>query len=209
MTYQDLEFGPIVLTAKMKRFVAWFKRHQHNMKYFIISFVFLTIAIIIKFGFRNIDSVIESATAITLDEPVYTPFVLTDEIIPVVEKKSVIRFPFKESHINWKLQTLNLVQSRNQVLIYLEQVGYTCIHLRHFGVPYDILVFTNMTVVNPEVIEESEEYQMIKEYDLDGTTKRSKRPTYIKIAYLDESLNKKSVTLFGDQAVCFAHYEFD
>lgn len=205
----DLEFGKVTISKKVKWLVDMYRKNENNMRYIIISFVVVTLALIVKFAFYNFDTVVQTTGVITLDEDVYKPFKMTPEIIPDVgDKKASIQFPIKDSTVNWKIQTINIVQARAQAVSYLEKAGYTCIHLRHFGVPYDIIVFANVTMVNPLVLAESEEQVVRKEVTLDGKTLRKKRPTWIKVSYRDESLTQQEVTLWGWQATCFAHYEF-
>lgn len=204
----DLEYGKITLSKQMQRIADYYRKNERKIKYFSAGFIFLTIAIIIKLGINNVDSVVEAATAITLDEAAYQPFKWSDTIKVNVDSKSVKKFPIKESHVNWKMQALNIMQAREHVLEYLRKGDYICIHMRHFDVPYDIIVFQNITMVNPVVEKESDTYYYVKEMSLDGTTSRQKRPTSLDIVYYDEGLNRKYVTLYNDQAACFAHYNF-
>lgn len=208
-TNYDLEFGKVSLSRKVKWLVDMYRKNENNMRYIIISFVIVTVALIIKFAFYNLDSVVKNTGGvITLDEDVYKPFKMSTEIIPNVDGRASIRFPVKESQVNWRIQTLNIVQARAQAVSFLENSGFLCVHLRHFGVPYDIMVFQNATMVNPSVIAESDEQILRNELTLSGKTIRKKRPTWIKIAYKDESLTDNVVTLWGWYATCFAHYEF-
>lgn len=205
----DLEFGGVYISRKVQKLVNLYRKNEHRIKYILISFCVVTTALIIKYASRNVDSVIESATAITFDEETYTPFVLSNEILSTVESGIGVRkFPIKGSKINWKMQTLNIVQARNKVWEYLGKAKQTCIHLKHFGVPYDILVFNNITMVNPEVLMESDEHKKIKEMSLDGSVNRKNRPIWIKVGYYSEALIYQSIILWGAQSYCFAHYEF-
>lgn len=206
---RDLEYGNIVLSKQMQKVADYYRKNRKKIKYFSVGFVVLTFALIVKLGFDNIDTVIESATAITLDEESYQPFKWSETIIVNVDSKGVKKFPIKESHVNWKMQSLNIVQAREHIMEYLRKGDYVCIHARHFGVSYDIIVFQNLTMVNPIVEKESDIYHYVKEEALDGTTVRSKRPETIDIAYKDESLTQKYITLYGEQAVCFAHYNYE
>jgi hypothetical protein len=209
MSSVDLEYGQVTLSKQMKRLVDYYRKNERKIKYFAIGFVVLTVALIIKLGFNNVDTVIETATAITLDESAYQPFKWSENIIVSVDAKGVKKFPIKESHVNWKMQSLNIIQAREHVMEYLKKGGYLCIHMRHFNVPYDIIVFQNVTMVNPLVEKESDTYRYVKEESLDGTTSRQKRPETLDIVYYDEGLNRQFITLYGNQASCFAHYNFE
>jgi hypothetical protein len=204
----DLEFGTIKFSQKVRWLVNLYNKNKHRLRHIIFAFVVVTLGLIVKFAFYNIDDVVASASAITLDEEVYTPFKLSQEMIPDVGERTSIQFPIKTSNINWKMQALNLAQGRAHVLKYIEEVGFICIHMRHFGVPYDILVFQNMTMVNPVVLDESEEKIMRQEVTLAGKKSRKRRPIWIKVKYLDEALSEKTSTIWNNQATCFAHYEF-
>jgi hypothetical protein len=206
----DLEFGPMSLTNNVKWLVKLYRSNEGpRVRYMVMSTVIITIALIIKYGFHNLDNVMDhSASVITFDEDVYIPFRLSSDISPRVDSKASIEFPIKESKVNWKIQTINLIQSRSHVVVYLDKLGYVCIHLRHFGVPYNIMVFKNITMVNPVVVGESDEMVSKKEIALDGTIVRKRRPLWLKISHRDESLTHRTVVLYGDQATCFAHYEF-
>lgn len=209
MSFNDIEYGPIHLSAKMKKIVEYYKKNKKKIKYFGVGFLILTLALIIKLGYNNVDTVIETATAITLDEPAYKPFKWSDTINTEIKSKSMKKFPLKESHVNWKMQSLNIIQFREHVIEYLKKGGYVCIHARHFDVPYDIVIFKNLTMVNPIVEHESETYHYVKEESLDGTTTRQKRPDTLDMVYHDEGLNRHFITLYENQASCLAHYNFN
>lgn len=207
--YKDIEYGPIKLSKQMKQAVEYYRNNKSKIKYFGAGFLILTFALIVKLGYNNVDTVIETATGITLDEVMYRPFKWSETMIPTVESKSVKNFPLKESHVNWKMQSLNILQIREHVIQYLKKGGYECIHARHFDVPYDIIVFSNITMVNAKVESESDTYSYVNEEALDGTTSRHKRPDTLDIVYHDEGLNRQFITLYNGQANCFAHYNFN
>lgn len=204
----DLEFGGVYVSRKVQNFVKLYKKNEHRLKYIFISSFIVTIALLLKYASHNVDSVIETATAITFDEETYSQFMLSPEIIPVVDG-GIRKFPIKGSKVNWKMQTLNIVQARNHVWEYLDKAKQTCIHLKHFGVPYDILIFSNVTMVNPEVLSESSDHKKIKEMSLDGTVTRKSRPTWIQVGYYTEALTYQKAFIWGAQSYCFAHYEFN
>lgn len=186
-----------------------YRNNEHRLKFIVLSSIVVTVALIVKYASYKVESVLETATAITLDEETYTHFVLSPEIIQVVEGAGIRKFPIKLSKVNWKMQTLNIVHARNHVIKYLDNGKQTCIHLKHFGVPYDILIFTNLTMVNPEVLMESDELKKVKELSLDGSVTRKNRPTWIKVGYFTEALVYQVTYIWGAQSYCFAHYEFN
>lgn len=205
---KDLEFGTVYVTEKVKRVVDMYKKNEHRIKFVVIGFVAVTVALILKYAAYNVDHVIDTATAITLDEDTYIPFQMSAEMIPSIEDTQSQKFPIKVSQVNWKMQTLNIVRARNRIWEYLDEANQECIHLRHFGVPYDIVVFRNITLINPEVTRESPQQKKIKEMSLDGTVNRKSRPMSLDVAYYDEALTYQKTTLWGSQSYCFSHYEF-
>ena len=204
----DLEYGTVKLSDKVKWLVKLYNKNKHRLRHIIVAFVVVSIALVVKFAFYNIDEVVATTGALTLDEDVYKPFKLSQEMIPDVGEKTSIQFPIKTSNINWKMQVLNIAQSSAHALKYIESVGFVCIHLRHFNVPYDIIVFQNNTMVNPVVMAESDEKIMRQEETLAGKKSRKRRPVWIKVKYFDKSLVEQTTTLWNNQATCFAHYEF-
>jgi hypothetical protein len=167
--------------------------------------VVVTAIIIVKLGFRNADTVIEQATAFTLDEEVYVPFKL-GELDLKINDKTAVPYPIKTSHANWKLQSFNLIATREQLEQYFSTSGWTCLHLRNFGIEYDITVMDNVTIVNPAIVQESKQKRNIKEIDINGETTHAKRPVWIEIDFYNEKLQRNVVKLYNDQAACFLHY---
>lgn len=207
-SHNDLEFGPIKLGTKAKAIIDIYKKNKKHLKKYISGFIMLAGVLICKAGFENVDTVVHTASAITFEEPVYEPFHFSEEVIPKVESKTSKTFPVKSSEVNWKAQAINIATFQAHVLEYLKASGYECIHARHFNVAYDILVFSNVTMINPVVLKESDEKVFLKEVALDETILRVKRPIAIEIRYLDDGLQEKNVVLYGIQSACFGHYEF-
>lgn len=207
----DLEFGPIKLGGRLGRLSRFYKTHQSKIKRYALITLVAAISVIIKLGINNADQVIESATAITLDEATYKPFRMSETIDPAPDmSKTTLRFPLKTSENNQKRQLLNLLQAAEVVHPYLVDAGNICIHARHFAVEYDITFFDNATVVNPEVIAESQYMVTVDEVALDGSSKHTKRPTWIKIRYTSGETLERDVswTLYGDYAACYAYYNY-
>lgn len=163
-----------------------------------------------KIGYSEVDNIIEHSASrvVTLDEESYKPFTMSKEIIKKVETKESIPFVIKTSSINWKMQSLNLIQVRDRIMEYLKELNYICLHARHFNVPYDIIVFENITMVDPMVEWESEVKSTITEVALDGTTRHVKRSNQLRVSFIDEYLKHQTLTLDKFQSACFSHYEF-
>lgn len=208
MAYEDLEFGPIKIPAELRRVIDLLRKNRNAARQALLITAAFTVALVLRYGYLNIESVIERATAVTLDEAPYEPFMMSPHIMneaPVASEK----FPLKTSHVNWRMQAHNIAFARGVALEYLENAGYLCVHLRHFGVPYDILVFRNGTVmVNPEVEREGQLSVMVQEVSLAGDIARKRRATSLDVTYLDQSLNRQRGSLDQEDAFCFAHYEF-
>jgi len=63
-------------------------------------------------------------------------------------------------------------------------------------------------MVNPEVQHEASTASFVKEVSLSGIITRKRRPDWISVKYQDIELNRQYVTLYGNAAVCLAHYEY-
>jgi hypothetical protein len=205
----DLEFGAVNVSDKVRRLVRFYRANDRKIRFIAMSSAVVTLALIVKFAFYNFDTVVATAGVITLDESVYTPFTMSrDFMVSPSDTRGSIRFPIADSAVNLKMQAINLVQGRNHAMEYLDKVGFTCIHLRHFDVRYDILVFKNVTMVNPTVLAESEERVVVKERALTGDIGRKKRPVWIRVSYYDVSLSPQTTTLWRAHSSCYAYYEF-
>ena len=204
----DLEFGPVYLGPGLKKVLNVYESHRKHIKKYIVGFIILFVALLCKFCFENIDNIISSTSAITLEESVYVPFEFSNEVIDKVESKSSTVYPIKHSDVNWKAQIINIADFQKHVQEYLKAADYECIHARHFNVHYDIVVFKNLTVINPSVVLDSPSQYFINEVALDGTLLRVKRPEYIQLRYMDDKLEMHESILYSNQAACFAHYEY-
>ena len=101
----------------------------------------LLIALSCKLCIENLDDIISGTSAITLEESTYVPFQFDTDVKPLVESKASSMYPIKKSEVNWKAQMNNVGEFQTHVREYLVSADYACIHARHFGVGYDIIVF--------------------------------------------------------------------
>lgn len=200
----DLEFGGEFLLKKYKHVLSVYRRKKAVIKRFFFAFVVLSLALIVKVGFRNFDTVIETATAITMDEESYVPFKLGDFVERPPE--STKQFPIKDSMVNRRMQSLNLEDVSFEVRSFLEKTGNICIHLRHFSLPWDIVVFPNMTVINPQIISTGEGWKNVPEMSVGGEEKWSRRATSVYVKFYSTELIQVYETLWYEQAYCLAFY---
>lgn len=201
----DLEFGGIEISKNMRKILRYYENNKKLIKKTGMAFIVLTLALILKGSLNNIEKVQD--TVITFDEETYKTFILNDNLDPDVDNDKIKQFHVKNSKINQQLQIMNLESVENKIKKYLDSTNDICIHARHFGCEYDILVFQNITVINPEIVSTSNTMKNIKEKHLNGEKVFHKRFTEITINYLDKKLNQKyDKVLYGTQAICFQHY---
>lgn len=203
----DIEAGMPSIRQQYKKLINYVNNNRRFFRLYAICFVLTLVAIITKVTYMNMDQVMETASTITLDESSYIPFEVSEEIILKVPHKSSEELEIKTSLANMKLQITNIYALEHKIKKFLQKASHVCLHARHFGVPYDIIVFENVTMVNPEIVSVSTSYKNVEEQDLAGDVKWAKRPLTVTVSYLDGKLiSHDSVTLYKHQASCFSHY---
>lgn len=204
----DLEYGGNGFSKNIKLLITRYHTNRTKIKYTVFSLLIVTIAVIVKVGFISLNDVVVATNTITLDESPYVPFVWNEEITTYVSDRGVVKYPKKTSSVNWKLQALNIYQFSNHVMGYLEASENICIHCRHFGVPYDILVFKDKVMVSPVVTDESDQMVYSRETSLNGSVTRVKRNEWIEVMYYNMEMEKEVTRLVGNDAICFSHYMY-
>jgi hypothetical protein len=200
----DPEYGSVKLHKNYKKVLEFVQNNKRKIKTITIAFFVMTCAILIRFAYDNTDNI--KNNVITLDEEVYTIFDLS-EFDPKVERSFTVDFPIKTSLVNQRLQKLNIETAETKVREFLKESGYDCIHLRHFGVVYDMIFFNNVTMINPEVVKLSENKVNKKEENLNGEIHFAKRSTSVIVNYIDKDLEKQyGEKLWGNNAICFQFY---
>lgn len=197
---EDLESGNAFLKVKYKHLLRYWR--SPKTKPVIYLFIFVTICLLFKLAYFNYET---SDTVISIEETPYSAFIVKPELIetPVTYTPIVI----KTSAINMRMQELNLKDVESVVQEYLAQTDNICIHLSHFGVPYDITVFHNMTIINPTILSESVEVVNIKEMNVHGDVEWKKRPTSLYIKYLKiNGLVEDYISLYSENSYCLLHY---
>ena len=201
---RDLEFNGNFWADKYKGITREYKRFLRHKKQILIAFFVITLGFIIKWGFTNVDRVVQGATAVTFEEANYKPF----EIGPlIVDPPSVIdEVVIKDSMVNRRMQIMNFEITQDKVREILQSSSNICIHIKHFGVPQNVIFFSNLTMINPQVIHEGKERKNIQEVQLDGKTSWASRATHIYVKHYNEKLDFVHTALYGNQAYCFAFY---
>lgn len=206
MPFDDLEYGGRFLHDKYKDVLGIYKKYKRHSKKILGSTALITLAIVVKMTFSNFDTVAQKASAITLEETAYKPFILEPLDINLADDFKVQEFGVKDSAVNKRMQQINVQAASAEIQEFLENSGNLCTHVKYFKVPYDIMVFRNMTMINPQVISQGTTKKNIQEISMSGETKWSYRATEIGINHYDEKLNYVYSTLYDDQAFCFAYY---
>jgi hypothetical protein len=202
---EDLEFGGKYWTKKYKNVINYYKRYKKHKKQFLTAFIVITFGVVIRWGFSNVDRVVNAGSAISFEESVYKPFTL--EPINQNPVKYSKRFVVKESMVNRRMQILNLEMVTEEIHKFLKDTGNICVHVKQFGVKFDILVFENITMINPEVISEGKEIKNIPQIALDGSKSWASRTTKLYVKHYNEKLEYIYSEIYNNQAFCFAFYE--
>lgn len=202
---RDLEFGVQVWREQYKTLINNVNKYKLYKKQILVTFLFITFAIGIKLGLSNIDRVVQTGSAISLEEQPYKSFKLGSLITSKVETSE--HFEIKDSLVNRKMQKINIEMASEEARDFLEKSGNICIHLKQFGVKWDILVFENVTIVNPQIISESNSRKNIQQVGLDGTQTWASRPISVYVKHYNEKLDFVYTNLWENQAYCFAYYE--
>lgn len=201
----DLEYGVQAWKEQYKHVIKNVNKYKMYKKQILLSFLFITFAIGIKIGISNIDRVVQAGSGITLEELPYKSFKLKPVTTSYVETSE--HFDIKDSLVNRKMQKMNIDIAGEEAREFLKETGNICVHLKQFGVKWDIMVFENITVINPIIISESTTRKNIPQIGLDGTKTWASRPTSIYIKHYDDKLDYVYTHLWDNQAFCFAYYE--
>lgn len=202
----DLETGSPNIFLQYKRLISYVHTNKRFFKlYFFCGFCVL-LAVVVKYTYMNMENVMQTASTITLDEPSYVPFDISESIVLNVDNMNSKYLPIKHSPVNQKLQITNICALEQKIKIFLEKSGHICLHARHYRIPYDIIVFKNFTMVNPSIVSTSDEFLNQEEQDLAGEVKWAKRPVTVTVTFLDSTLVSTTLTLFKHQSICFSHY---
>ena len=202
---EDLEYGTGFLVKKYKKVFDFYRQNSRRLKRGAVVFIVVAAAIVVKLGFRNIDKVVSTATAITMDEESYKPFTV-DITKFTMEVGTPEQYPIRDSLVNRKMQSINIAHVASTVEDWLKTTGNLCVHLKYFQVPWDILVFPNITIINPQIISEGSTRRNIQEVDLGGETRWKQRATSVYLKYFDRELTQRHDTLWENYAYCLAHY---
>jgi hypothetical protein len=204
--YEDLEFNGTSFKKQYKTIIKVYRDNQKYLSKTIKLLVAVTFVIIVRWGLTNVDVVVQRASGVVFDEPNYVPFSIGQ--LDMKNGHSGIReqFVIRTSVVNHRMQIFNLVAATNAVHEYLLESGNICVHLGYFGVRYDIIVFHNVTVVNPRILSEGPVRVNLQEVTVDGERKWASRATTVEVAYYDENLVHMTSTLTGPQAFCLLHY---
>jgi len=201
----DLEYGLQSCRYQYKTLIKHVNKYKTYTKQILFSFLFITLAIGIKIGLSNIDRVVYAGSAVTLEEQPYKMFKLKPLITHYVETSE--HFDIKDSFVNRRMQKNNIEMTGEEARSFLKDSGNICVHLKQFGVKWDILVFDNITIINPQIISEGSSRKNIPQIGLDGSQTWASRPTNIYIKHYNENLDFVHSHLWDDQAFCFAYYE--
>lgn len=198
---EDLESNEFnYLKFKYKKLLRLFRSPKY--KPFILGFILISILIVFKLTFHNLE---HSHSVVTITEESYEPFLVKME--PKKKPVKYGQFVLKNTQINRKMQELNILDAEKTIQNYLKATENICIHISYFGVPLDIIVFKNFTLINSEIIEESQDFKNVKVQSIDQTMKWKKFATKIYVKYMDlNSFSDNYRKLENDESFCFLNY---
>jgi hypothetical protein len=201
---RDLEFGPVFISAPLKRVLTFYKTKWRFVRAIGFAFIALSLSLLVRYAFDNADKI--SDTVITFEESPYKIFVISDNVItnPLTVQEN---YPIKSTVVNRRLQTFNLQTVEHKIREYLVETNNLCIHARHFASPYDILVFKNVTMINAELEALSSVFKNVNEMSISGEARYARRSLSVTVGYFDINLQRQTrVVLHGNMALCFQHY---
>ena len=204
----DPEYGRVQTSRWLRGRVMWARQNYGRLKFLFQVAAAGTVVLIARAAFVDMDSVVKTANAITFEEEVYEPFTWSESLRNGLASALVRPVTIKSASVNVNAQTANLKEFGGFVRTRFlgPPENYICLHAKYLQVLYDVIVFRNITVVNPSVRKQSDEITHNRETALDGTERMTVRPHWIEVSHYDEGLNPRVTTLYGDQAVCFTHY---
>lgn len=200
----DLEFGPLEVHARWREARAYYSKHRALVHAILALTLAAAAAAAASAGCWNIEMAIADATAVTLDEPSYTPFAI--DTTRVLEAGPSATLVPKTSQFNLRAQVLNLARVTADAREYLAREKHTCVHLQRLGAPFDIVVYDNETFVNPEVLRQSDEVHHVWEMGIDGIVAARKRPRSLVVRALDAALVSVTRDLHLGRAACLLYY---
>lgn len=207
----DIEYGR---TALLDRWRA-LKIDRSRVRRTMFAFVVVVIAIIVRVAIRNVrDDVATNAdTVFPIHERQYKAFSFTNSVISdknVLNAMVVDTFPIYRSFVNRELQLRNLATFTSHVRLWLNTTGTVCVHAKYFNVPYQIIVFQNMTAVNAEIptmeLDKSKRsYAHVR--SIHGVEHWVTYPNVLPIKYEEhQQLSTVQTFLYGHQALCMYFY---
>lgn len=200
----DLEYG-VEFSKRYRELVRLYTEYKKLIWHSVIILISILIVVFIKSSILTIEKNILENSGFTIDEDPYQVFALPKDVVTI--SPDLIRFPVKNAQINIELQKANLKQTSDAIAEFLKEKEWECVHLKHLGVPYDMIGFnTGLLMIEPIVVRIGEEYTHIPEENVRGELQWKKRPKLVEVSFMDRNLAKSSRVLLENAAFCFAHY---
>lgn len=203
----DIEYGADIIN----KYRDIYTKYNKKIKFIAVAFVVATIAIVLRKSFTSIDQSIENDTVMSIDETPPELITLSKKFFENARESNTKyrRFVRKKNTINQLIQRRNIANVRQEIDAILNAEDWHCVHLRHYDVPFDIVMFkNNLTMIDPNIVMISEEFQTKQEVGVDNIRRFVKRPVMITVDYVDEKLySVHNRTLTGNDAICFSYYK--
>lgn len=189
----DLEIGINKETIKLL--------NDNCKKYLMYSLYFYIVffAIIPSILWKTPDKIL------LLNEPDYVEiFIKFSSCSPVPYEPFKLMYTRTENNINMIANMKTIVAKTK---LFLQESDDACVHVANYGIPWDIIVFRNRTMINGKILNSSDEQLEIIETDDTGRDSFVRRSIYVQTDFVNEDLKITNELLWFYDSYCFQHYK--
>lgn len=204
----DIEYAREI-DYKQKKLIEYYKTNKSKVHVTIVSFLVVILVLSVKSSLTQFSVSVQNKDGFSFYEEPFETFSIDFEKITPSRPKQFVVFDLKFLEANRILQQTNVKKIEKEARNFLKQKDWECIHLGHAGAKYDIIAFQNITIINPLMIKNDGDENMIKiiEEDIQGNMEWKYRKTRVKLEYIDiDKMKRQTITLYDTQAICLQHY---
>jgi hypothetical protein len=195
----DLEYGRTLLYERVEAIVMRLRLSRARLQRFFLTLAAAFAAFIVSWAYKTAPTA--SDMLFTAAERVYKPFEYSLEIHAPVR---AYEYPTPHSYLNEQLQLKNLADFSTHVRSQLGEK--TCIHATYYNVPYAIIVWQNLTAVNPTIVETAQHFRSEFVRGPLGDERWVSHPSSMRLRYMrGDTLTWAESLMTGHDALC-AHY---
>jgi len=201
----DLEYGRTALLDRWRALKIDKTRVGRTLVCFLLAVVGMTIQVVVQNAKEDV--VTGAETVFPIHERQYKAFSFSSGISET--PLSVEPFPILNSFVNRELQLRNLVTFSQHVRSWLNSTNTLCIHAKYFNVPYDIILYHNMTLINSDIgsVLDHTKRSSVHVRDVYGKERWVTYPTSLQVRYTTSELTNEDITLYNRQALCLYYYK--